>query len=557
MDDLLKHCLARLIAAAGAIFVFLAFAAPRAQAQITTPHSFTGPTTDGSAPNAGLTYDPSSGLYYGTTALGGSGSCTDYLGVNQGCGTVFRMDSAGNVSILHNFVGGTSDGAQPQAGLALYNGYLYGTTNYGGTNDGGTAFRMNTADNNLQVLYNFQGYALPQPSALIMDSSGNLYGTTQNGGTCPERPGSGCGIVFKLSPPNGQVTTWTFTGLYTFKGRIPDNDIYDGESPSGGVIMDSAGNLFGTTDYGGAHDDGIVFELKCVASTSGSCTAYDASDTILHTFDASEGDGGVPLAGLITDSAGNLYGTTVRGGSSANCVATGGDEPIGCGTIFKLSQPAVGETAWTETVLYNFDGPPSDGAQPLAGLVMDSSGNLYGTTQVGGSGSCPIPTGDSTADLGCGTAFKLETSGIETAYSFAGPTTAGSSPVGGLVMGSAGNLYGTTAYGGSGTCELFPGVSLGCGTVFVFSPTPAAAVQALIDQVEALSLKKGQTSALLDPLQTALKLLNKGKIAGAIGSLEDFIGTVTDFYNAGKLTQAQYTELVNAANSVIEQLQAG
>ena len=563
MYDEPKHGLARLAAAAGAIFVFLAFAALPAQAQITTLHDFTGysPTgpSDGANPLAGLTYDSSTGYYYGTTALGGSGTCELSPGASLGCGTVFKMDSSGNVSILHNFVGGTNDGESPQTGLVLYSGYLYGTANYGGTNDDGTVFRVQTGGTGFEVLYSFQGNALPFPSTVIVDSSGSLFGTTENGGSCIDRPGSGCGTVFKLSPPATVGGAWTFTELYTFKGRDIANGTYDGESPSGGVVMDSAGNLYGSVSYGGAHDDGIVFELKCLEqSTSGSCTAYSTTDTILYTFGAAADDanGAAPLAGLIMDSAGNLYGTTVRGGSSSNCNV--GGEAIGCGTVFKLSPPTTGNT-WSETVLHSFGGSPDDGAAPYAGLVRDSSGNLYGTTLAGGSSSnCNIGLGE-----GCGTAFKLDASGNVTAYSFTGPTTAGSLPAGGLVVGSGGNLYGTTAYGGSGTCDS-PGGGLGatgCGTVFVFSPTPAAAVQAIINQVNGLYsqgvLNKGQTNALLKPLQTTVNLLNKGKIAGAIGNLEDFVGTVTDLYNSGKLNQEQYTALINAANSAVEQLQAG
>ncbi|HET7213510.1 MAG TPA: choice-of-anchor tandem repeat GloVer-containing protein [Terriglobia bacterium] len=544
MTDRLRHCLARLMAVAGAMFVFLAFAVLSAQAQITTLHNFTGPTSDGSIPMAGLTYDSSTGNYYGTTAYGGGNNL----------GTVFKMDSSGNVSILHNFAGGTTDGEEPQAGLVLYSGYLYGTAEYGGSYDDGIVFRVKTDGSGYEVLYSFQGNALPSPSAVILDSSGNLFGTTTNGGSCIDRPGSGCGVVFKLSPPAGEVTTWTFTELYAFTGRDIANQTYDGESPSGGVIIDSEGNLYGTADYGGAHDDGIVFELKCTASsTSGSCDTYATSDTVLYTFgaEANDADGGAPLAGLIMDAGGNLYGTTVRGGGSSNCGLDLNEKPLGCGTVFKLSPPTTGDT-WTETVLHSFSGPPSDGMTPFAGLVRDSSGNLYGTTTSGGSGGCNLM-----GLAGCGIAFKLDQSGNETVYSFTGPPSDGAFITASLVLGANGGLYGTTTLGGSGSCAGFLGEDYGCGTVFALATSPQAAIQAIIDQVSALSLKKGQTSALLNPLQTALNLLNKGKIAGAIGSLEDFIGTVRGLYNGGKLTQAQYTEMVNAANSVIEQLQAG
>jgi uncharacterized repeat protein (TIGR03803 family) len=213
----------------------------------------------------------------------------------------------------------------------------------------------------------------------------------------------------------------TFTVLYTFTGST------DGAGPIAGLIRDAAGNLYGTTQYGGDTSCsvvgcGVVFKLD----TNG-------NQTVLHSFTGSP-DGAYPSAGLIRDAAGNLYGTTQYGGASGN------------GTVFKL------DTSGKETVLYSFAGLP-DGTTPLAGLLRDEAGNLYGTTQQGGDSSCNV--------VGCGVVFKLDTSGIETLlHRFTGGAD-GANPHGNLTRDAAGNLYGTTQYGGAS----------GNGTVFKLDRT--------------------------------------------------------------------------------------
>jgi uncharacterized repeat protein (TIGR03803 family) len=202
----------------------------------------------------------------------------------------------------------------------------------------------------------------------------------------------------------------------------------DGAGPIAGLVMDAKGNLYGTTYYGGGPDPtGTVFKV----SKSG-------KETVLYSFCAVSGcaDGESPYVGLVMDAKGNLYGTTTGGGAS------------GAGTVFKVTSKG------KETVLYSFTGG-ADGAYPYAGLVMDAKGNLYGTTYYGGAGGC---------DLGCGTVFKVTKAGKETVlYSFAGGTD-GATPYAGLVMDAKGNLYGTTYYGGTSTnCYL------DCGTVFKVS----------------------------------------------------------------------------------------
>jgi uncharacterized repeat protein (TIGR03803 family) len=211
--------------------------------------------------------------------------------------------------------------------------------------------------------------------------------------------------------------------LYSFTGGS------DGSSHNAALIMDKAGNLYGTTEFGGAATCGVagcgtVFRLD----TSG-------NETVLHGFTGSPGDGANPNAALLMDKAGNLYGTTLYG-STGPCISPGG--AAGCGTVFKLDRSG------NETVLHTFTGSGGDGANPFAALIMDKVGNLYGTTESGGTGKClgVAP--------GCGTVFKLDTSGNETVlHSFAGPAGDGSTPVASLIMDKAGNLYGTTAQGGA------------------------------------------------------------------------------------------------------------
>ncbi len=269
------------------------------------------------------------------------------------------------------------------------------------------------------VVHSFRGADGSEPIAgLIGDSAGNVYGTTYNGGA------SNAGVVFKLNKAGETV-------LYEFKGGA------DGFGPQAGLIRDSAGNLYGTTTYGGissacAGDGcGVVFKLD----TTG-------VETVLHSFTGGA-DGANPEAGLIRDSAGNLYGTTSLGGIGC---AHGG-----CGVVFKL------DTTGVETVLHNFRG--ADGDSPYAGLIRDSAGNLYGTTNAGGALS-------GCGGYGCGVVFKLDKTGETVLYSFSGGTD-GAHPSAGLIPDSAGNLYGTTVFGGivSSTAES------GCGVVFKLDMT--------------------------------------------------------------------------------------
>lgn len=341
----------------------------------TVLHSFGG-GTDGTNPQAGLITD-SAGNFYGTTSGGGAGSG----------GTVFKITATGTETVLYSFAGST-DGREPQANLVMDSaGNLYGTTYYGGISDEGTVFKVTPAGAET-VLHSFVGGTdgMYPMAGLVMDSAGNLYGTTYEGGL------QTAGTVFKISPGG------TETILYS----LPN-----GADPEAGLVMDSAGNIYGTTKTGGTSGRGSVFEI----SPSG-------TETLLYSFGGAA-DGAYPLAGLVMDSAGNLYGTTYEGGSNNQ------------GTAFKIS------AAGTETVLYSFAGGTTDGANPQASLIMDSSGNLYGTTYNGGVYSE-------------GVVFKISPTGTETVlYPFGFASPDGANPQAGLVMDSAGNLFGTTYSGGS------------------------------------------------------------------------------------------------------------
>jgi len=223
-----------------------------------------------------------------------------------------------------------------------------------------------------------------------------------------------------LATPTAQGQTLTV--LHSFKGGG------DGTNPLAGLIRDGKGSLYGTSQLGGAFNYGTVFKLDATGKY-----------TLLYSFTGGA-DGGYPFGGVIRDAGGNLYGTSLAGGSVRAC-----NNGFGCGTVFKLDRRGI------ETVLYNFTGA-TDGASPQASLIQDANGNLYGTTATGGVGC---------GSLGCGTVFKLDPTGTESVlYSFTGAAD-GRSPYGGLVRDAKGNIYGTTYTGGDLNC-----FSLGCGTLF-------------------------------------------------------------------------------------------
>ena len=284
----------------------------------------------------------------------------------------------------------------------------------------------------LNVLHKFTGPDGSVPYAgLIFDSFGAMYGTTAHGGLGACYDNFGCGTVFKLSPPSTPGGTWTLTTLYAFTGP-------DGGNPTGNLIFDSFGALYGTTVAGGAKaGSGVVYKLTPPATPSGAWT-----QNIIHAFSGL--DGARPRANLIFDTHGALYGTTERGG------------PANLGTVFALTPPSTPGAAWTQTVLLNFRGP--DGAQAFQNLQFDTTGALYSTAWKGG-----LNNG--------GTAFKLTPPAalggnwMESYYQFDDPRS--NTLQGGLLRNAFGDFIGTTNRGGSGDCA-----KTHCGTVFkLIAPT--------------------------------------------------------------------------------------
>jgi uncharacterized repeat protein (TIGR03803 family) len=265
---------------------------------------------------------------------------------------------------------------------------------------------------------------------LILDKSGNVFGTTQFGGNPGCFDNLGCGTVFELIPNNGK---WTEKVLHSFCSA---KNCTDGSAPIAGLILDGKGNLYGTTEGGGigcrGYGCGTVFQL-----TPGKDGQW--REKVLYSFSGSS-DGSGPFAGLIFDGKGNLYGTTFNGGTYAS------------GTVFQLRPGKNGR--WTEKVVHHFGGT-NDGINPAAGLELDARGNLYGTTEWGGTG------GTSCGYIGCGTIFELVPSRGQwtekVLHSFGGFD--GSNPFAGVILDADGRLYGTTASGGKE----------GSGTVFELS----------------------------------------------------------------------------------------
>jgi uncharacterized repeat protein (TIGR03803 family) len=408
-----------------ALAITAIFSSAHAQT-LTTLHSFTG-TPDGAFPAQANLLDVK-GTLYGTTGSGGV----------YGYGTIFKITSSGKESVLYSFTGG-ADGAAPSSGLVRdKGGNLYGTTfnggdlncfvfNYPGC---GVAYEFGTTGH-LTVLHAFTGGADgANPQGLSLDSAGNFYGPAFFGGdlNCPLLPGIGCGVVFKLTR---QGSSWNETALYTFQGGA------DGGIPNGFLSI-YGGNIYGATASGGNLADctgpgcGVIFKI-----------APSGQETVLYAFTGST-DGDAANGALLMDAKGNLYGTA-EGGGNLNC-----SEYIyltGCGVVFQITP------AGKENVIHTFEGSPADGANPTYGLVADSKGNGYSTTQYGGTSNF-------------GTVFKINSRGIENLlHSFTGGTDGGYADSG-LIFDSSGNLYSNTYQGGDLSCNP----PLGCGTVFKLTP---------------------------------------------------------------------------------------
>jgi uncharacterized repeat protein (TIGR03803 family) len=352
--------------------------------------------------------------------------------------TTVSAFAAGTEQVLYSLA--YNYGTNPYAGLTLdAYGNLYGTISTGGVYGGGAVFELTPGESgqwSLEVLYSFCSVTgctdgITPESELISDAAGNLYGTTSEGGVY-SGCGHGCGTVFELTPlANG---FWTETVLYSFTGGA------DGGTPLAGLIFDATGNLYGTTSVGGDHSSqfcgsagcGVVFMLK--PHTNGKWT-----EKVLHRFCSRLG---CPLGaspnGVILDTSGNVYGTTIQGGT------------VGAGVVFRLSPAAKG--AWTGKLLHTF-GIGDDGANPN-GVSIDGAGNLYGTTKLGGTHRA-------------GTVFQLAQHANGKWYekilhNFCPSTNCadGELPYAGVTLDASGNLYGTTFYGGIA----------GYGTVFKMTP---------------------------------------------------------------------------------------
>ncbi|HWY53739.1 MAG TPA: choice-of-anchor tandem repeat GloVer-containing protein [Terriglobales bacterium] len=356
--------------------------------------------------------------------------------------------------VLYSFQGG-SDAATPAGGVAFDNkGNLYGATTDGGSacpSPGcGTVFQLTPPAKKGEawtetILYGFSGNDGSQPAgSVIVDAKGNLYGTTAYGGsgTCILLGSNvGCGIVYELSPPPQQGGKWTYSAVYNFLGGK------DGQYPSGDLVFDGAGNLYGATVYGGGYGTcnapyfqfcGTVFELSPPKKKDGNW-----EEKVLHSFKSGK-DGANPNGGLVIDSKGAIYGTTYAGGDQ-KCKS---DASVGCGTAFEIEPPAKQGGAWTEKAFHHFARSSSDGGNPSAGLILDSKHNLYGTTLNGGPGQY-------------GTAFRLappsgkSNSWTESILYAFNDDRYGGDPTAGLIFDTAGNLYGAALGGGTHRGVIF------------------------------------------------------------------------------------------------------
>jgi uncharacterized repeat protein (TIGR03803 family) len=356
------------------------------------------PAPSGTTPEATPVADSAGNLY---GAAGGGGAADR--------GAVYMVNPKGKEKVLYSFTGG-ADGGGPTSVTRDSAGNLYGTTLDGGADNMGVVFKVDTSGNET-VLHSFTGGAdgwFPI-GGVAVGPHGNLYGTTSAGGT-GSLTGVQEGVIFEVNP-----ATLEFTVLHSFTG------LSDGGEPEAGVIFDPQGNAYGTT-YGGGLGAGVIFEVSASGTYS-----------VLYTFTGAD-DGANPYSGLALDSSGNLYGTT------ANFGAGGG------GVLYKL------DTAGSLAVLYSFAGGPG-GYLPFASPVLDSAGNLYGTTTFGGDLGCDAPTG-------CGVVYELDATGAYAVlYTFIGGVNGGSTEAG-LILGPAGQLYGTSAQYGATSGGLLYEIAL-------------------------------------------------------------------------------------------------
>ena len=388
--------ISRVIVALTFLFALLAVALPALAQTETVLYSFGSQSGDGANPYAGVIWDAEGNLY-GTTVNGGAN------GGANGYGSVFKLTPSGTETVLHSFASNGTDGVYPYAGLFMdTEGNLYGTTYQGGANGYGTVIKL-TPSGTETVLHSFSANGFDgvyHYGGLVMDKKHKLYGTTDVGGEY------GVGTVFKLTPSGPETVLHSFAPSGT-----------DGFSLFAGLIMGKKHNLYGTTYAGGKNGYGTVFKM----TSSG-------AETVLYNFCPRPGcaDGEFPYAGLVTDRKGNLYGTTLYGGAN------------NYGTVFEVS--ATG----THTVLYNFTGSSTDGYDPFAGLVVDKNGNLYGASAYASGNSYGVVFELSPGKKGAPWTFK-------SLHAFETGSGDGLAPFGTLILDTEGNLYGTTVDGGANT----------------------------------------------------------------------------------------------------------
>jgi uncharacterized repeat protein (TIGR03803 family) len=348
------------------------------------------------------------------------------LAFGLGLATIAR--AAPKYKVLYSF-GSGNDASGPYAPVAMdSSGNLYGTAG-GGDYELGTVFKLTPGSGGWteSVLYSFGGTnddGEGPLAGLAFDKLGNLYGTTPNGGTYE------WGTVFELTPGS---SGWTESVLYSFGASKGD-----GGHAESGVVLDGLGNLYGVVPFGGNGGRGTAYELS---PGSGGWV-----ETLLYRFGGGN-DGYFSLGGLTWDGTNKLYGTTSKGGAY--------DE----GTVFQLARSS---GAWKERVLYSFGSAKRDGGFPGTGsLILDGAGNLYGTTEDGGTNIC-------FSEYDCGTVYELSPGSDghwkeKILYDFK-EGASGFTPLGLVARDKAGNIYGTTSEGGDSVCA--------CGVVYKLAPQP-------------------------------------------------------------------------------------
>lgn len=502
---------------------------PAGQWVETVLYTFTG-KYDGNSPVAGIVADASGNLY-GMTSYGGDLQC-GYEG--EGCGVVFQLSRTPSGSWQQQVLYAATSDNPPSGGIAIdQNGNLYGT-------GGSSVFEVSRSSGNtwaFKPLHQFFNPDGNSPDFLLIDGQGNIYGTAYGGGAGKSTCYYGCGTVFRLTNPGG--TDSTFDVLYSFPGSS------DGMDPVA-LAIGPSGQLYGVTQFGGQLAGTPISSNNNLPYGSG--TAFSLSESSggwSHATLATlpPGDGTAPLAGLVSDARGNLYGTTSASGpnglgsvfelenngngtwsekviylegASGNLTFDASGNLYGATgpNIFRLTPSAQG--SWSSAIIYKFGRSQVTGQLPN-GLIVDAAGNLYGTTVQGGIGNCY----DSDYFLiGCGVVFMLSENFDGTwsetiLHNFAGPPYDGAAPLSSLTMGLGGELYGTTSQGGPSSCYEKGGNPPGCGAAFRLLPNGNGGwTYAILDFFEGLDGQTPSAGVTLGPDGTLYGTAPQGGLAG-------------------------------------------